>query len=186
MAEYKTFNVHELYPEGYTFDWAAFEADPENYEFTKEDIAFLNAQELAEYENRVPMTSYEKQLLRKWVASGHSVTESPGSRYLPDRYPPQDFIETYRTDREIRKAVRGMSPVEKEAYLKSIIGWTDEDASEPAGPDPTGKSPNVSDSDAVDELRRQNACLWMFIAQEGCLQEAKDFLDESGDIPLLF
>jgi hypothetical protein len=50
MSDRKRFNVHDLYPSDYCFDWAAFEADPEHYKFTAEDIAYSNAMELERYE----------------------------------------------------------------------------------------------------------------------------------------
>jgi len=46
MARRKPFNVHDLYPADYCFNWEAFEADPERYVFTKDDIAYSNAMEL--------------------------------------------------------------------------------------------------------------------------------------------
>jgi len=78
MAEKKPFNVQDLYPEDYYFDSDAFYADPEGYKFTADDIAYFNAAELERYEAEVPMSPYEKRLLRKWVASGHSPAENPG------------------------------------------------------------------------------------------------------------
>ena len=42
----KKFDIHSLYPEDYRFDWKSFEADPDHYVFTKEDIAYSNAMEL--------------------------------------------------------------------------------------------------------------------------------------------
>jgi hypothetical protein len=73
----KEFNIHDLYPADYCFNWEKFEADPEHYEFTPEDIAYSNAMELEKYEEETPMTPYEKRALRRWVASGHSVMEPP-------------------------------------------------------------------------------------------------------------
>ena len=67
MAKNKVFNVHDLYPEDYCFDYESFYADPEGYVFTPDDIAYYNAMELERYEQEVPMTYYEKTLLRKWV-----------------------------------------------------------------------------------------------------------------------
>ena len=52
MATRKRFSVHDLYPADYCFDWDAFEADPEHYQFTAEDIAYSNAMELEEYERK--------------------------------------------------------------------------------------------------------------------------------------
>ena len=75
MAKRKSFNVHDLYPADYHFDYEAFSANPEAYVFTPEDIAYYNAMELERYEREVPMTPYEKSLLRKWVITGHNPRE---------------------------------------------------------------------------------------------------------------
>ena len=127
MARRKVFNVHDLYPANYSFDYQAFAADPEGYVFTPEDIAYDNAMELERYEFEVPMTPYEKRLLRKWVISGHNPREMPPSRYLClTGSEPYDFLDVYRMDREIRKAIRGLNKVEKEAYIKDYMGWTND------------------------------------------------------------
>ena len=128
MAKRKHFSVHDLYPEDCCFDHEAFEADPENYRFTAEDHAYLNALELERYEAAVPMTPYERRLLRRWVLSGHSVHDNPGSRYIciAGHHPASDFLDVYRMDREIRAAIRDMSPEEQEAYLKAYTGWRDD------------------------------------------------------------
>lgn len=43
MAKNKVFNVHDLYPADYCFDYESFDADPEGYVFTQDDIAYFNA-----------------------------------------------------------------------------------------------------------------------------------------------
>ena len=53
----------------YDIDEDAFYADPENYQFSEDEIRSLNARALEDYEHRVPMTPAEKRALRKWVAS---------------------------------------------------------------------------------------------------------------------
>ena len=124
MAKYKAFNVHDLYPADYVFPWDKFESDPEGYQFTSEDIAYTNAMELEEYELKTPMTPYEKRALRRWVAAGHSVRETPPSRY-PCAYPSHpapDFLDVYRTDRELDAATKGMSKAQKLAYLQEYTG----------------------------------------------------------------
>ena len=132
MGRNRTFNVHGLYPEDYCFDQAAFEADPEGYQFTSDDIAYFNAMELERYETSVPMTPYERRLLRKWVISGHSPRENPGSRYIClSGSEPYDFLDVYRMDMEIRRDTKGMSAEQKEAYLKAYTGWTDMDDTDP-------------------------------------------------------
>lgn len=135
MAKNKVFNVHDLYPADYCFDYGSFDADPEGYVFTQDDIAYFNAMELERYEQEVPMSSYERRLLRQWVMSGHNPRENPGSRYLClSGSKPYDFLDVYRMDREIRRDTKGMNKSEKEAYLKKYMGW--EDAPEDNSPWP--------------------------------------------------
>lgn len=131
MAKSKVFNVHDLYPKDYSFDYAAFEANPEAYVFTQDDIAYYNAMELERYEREVPMSRYERKLLRKWVMDGHNPRENPGSKYLClSCATDYDFLDIYRMDREIRLDMKGMSKSEQEAYLKEYMGWTDDSADE--------------------------------------------------------
>ena len=42
MARNKFFNVHDLYPADYCFDYESFYADPEGYVFTPDDIYAIN------------------------------------------------------------------------------------------------------------------------------------------------
>lgn len=127
MANRKVFNVHDLYPADYCFDYQAFAADPEGYVFTPEDIAYYNAMELERYELEVPMTYYEKKLLRQWVISGHNPRENPGSKYLClTGSEPYDFLTVHRMDKEIRRDMKGMSKDEQKAYLMEYMGWTDD------------------------------------------------------------
>ena len=56
MARRKPFNVHELYPTDYCFNRDAFEADPERYVFTKDDLAYFNAIELTPEGNNIIQT----------------------------------------------------------------------------------------------------------------------------------
>ena len=129
MARNKVFNVHDLYPADYYFNYRAFEANPEAYVFTPDDIAYFNAMELERYEQEVPMTYYEKTLLRKWVMSGHSPSENPGSRYLClTGSEPYDFLDVHRMDKEIRRDMKGMSKAEQKAYLMEYMGWTDDES----------------------------------------------------------
>ncbi len=129
MARNKFFNVHDLYPKDYCFDYKAFYADPEGYEFTPEDIAYYNAMELEHYEQEVPMTYYEKTLLRKWVMAGHSPHEMPPSRYLClTGSEPYDFLDIHRMDKEIRQDMKGMNKDGQKAYLMEYMGWTDDES----------------------------------------------------------
>ena len=127
----KKFNVHDLYPENYSFDSEAFFANPAGYVFTPDDIAYINAMELERYEREVPMTYYEKTLLRKWVMEGHSPREAPASRYIClTGSEPYDFLAIHRMDKEIRQAMKGMNKEEQKAYIMEYTGWTDDEPAE--------------------------------------------------------
>lgn len=160
----------------YAFDYAAFYADPEGYEFTEEDNRYFNAIELERYEQTVPMTPAEKRALRKWVAAGNSVSENPGSRYVCSDgcYPPMDFLAVYRLDKELDKALKGKSKTEKEHYLKDYFGY---------------ESPEEKLQQAEDQFRklqRESYYLWMFISSQGLWEEAHEFLEDNMDEPMLF
>ena len=107
----------------YDFNYEAFPAGPGHCRYTEEELRDIRARELDDYESRVPMTPAEKRALRKWVASGHSAAESPGSKYICDIG--MDFLDVYRADHEIAAAIRGMTRAEKTAYIKEYTGYVD-------------------------------------------------------------
>ena len=191
MANKHKFDIQELYPADYSFDWKAFEADPEHYEFTADDIAYSNAMELEKYEMETPMTPSEKRALRRWVASGHSVMEMPPTRYAciyPD-HPAPGFLEVYRTDRELDAATKGMSKDEKIAYLKDYIGYVDE-------PEEVRKAREANEQlhrqtpekakETIRLLQRKICYMWMFLSQEGLWDEAEEYLKDHMDEPTPF
>ena len=127
MSKRKKFNVHDLYPDDYCFDWDSFEKNPEGYTFTKDDIAYMNAIDLERYEAENEMSAYEKKLVRNWVLDGHSPYENPGSKYLcMTGSEPYDFLTVYRMDGEIQHEMKGMNKAERMAYLKEYMGWVDD------------------------------------------------------------
>ena len=134
-------------------------------------------EEYEDYIETTPMTAYERRLLRKWVSEGHSVSQSPGSKYLPDRYPPADFLETYREDREITQAIKGMTKEETETYLKEYTDWTEPDPEQKAYLDIKGScsAPTIN---YIRSLQRELCHLWEFIWNEGIGDEAREFVDE--------
>ena len=176
MAKYKAFNVHDLYPADYVFPWDKFESDPEGYRFTREDIAYTNAMELEEYEFKTPMTPYEKRALRRWVAAGHSVRETPPSRYpcAYPSYPPPDFLEVYRTDKELDAATKGMSKAQKLAYLQEYTGLQAETQEE------------RQQREENELLHKQTPEAWMYLAQEGLYEDADAFVKNHMDEPTPF
>lgn len=101
-----------------------------NENVTRKDAQEFYDQELEEYEKTTSMTASEKRALRKWVRSGHSLNENPGSRYLTDQYPPLDFLSCYRQDKEIEKAIQDMTEDQQKAYLMDYMGWTDDSGEE--------------------------------------------------------
>ena len=191
MARRKPFNVHDLYPADYCFNWEAFEADPERYVFTKDDIAYSNAMELEKYEQETPMTPYEKRALRRWVASGHSVMETPPSRYacIHCCYPPPSFLDVYREDKQLDAATRGMTKSEKASYLKEYVGFPEESAEEQAQREANQhlheQTPEAA-REVIRTLQRKIFYLSTFLAEQGLSSEAEDYLSDHMDTPALF
>ena len=68
----------------------------------------LLKQELREYEKTTPMTEEEKEALHEWVAAGNSVHEN-GSMASYEGGRPVDFLDVYREEEEIRRALDSMS-----------------------------------------------------------------------------
>ena len=190
-ATKKRFSIHDLYPADYCFDWDAFEKDPDNYQFTEEDIAYSNAMELEEYEAVTPMTPYEKRALRKWVASGHSVRQAPPSKYccIYPSDPAPDFLEVYRTDKELDKATRGMSSEQRTAYLKDYIGYVDETEEERTERARNERLHEQTPDEVKEKIRRMQREIfytWMFLSREGIYEDAEEFVREHMDEPIPF
>ena len=162
----------------YDVDDDALYADPEHYRFSEKEIRSLNVRALEEYELRVPMTPAEKRALRKWVASGHSVGESPGSKYICDIG--MDFLDVYRADHEIAAAIRGKTKAEKIAYIKEYTGYVDPTPEELERMDAIRNTP-VYVQKKYGKLSRKLFLLWEFLAVEGLCQEAREYLEEHKD-----
>ena len=162
----------------YDVDDDALYADPEHYRFSGKEIRSLNVRALEEYELRVPMTPAEKRALRKWVASGHSVGESPGSKYICDIG--MDFLDVYRADHEIAAAIRGKTKAEKIAYIKEYTGYVDPTPEELERMDAIRNTP-VYVQKKYEKLSRKLFLLWEFLAVEGLCQEAREYLEEHKD-----
>ena len=151
-------------------------AYPELYGLTADDVHKI---EQEEYIRRTLMTAAEKKALRKWIASGHSVHESPGSKYICDL--DMDFLDVYRADHEIAKAIRGKTEEERIAFIKEYTGYTDPTPEELARMDAIKHTP-VYVQRRYEALYRQISLLWDYIAEEGLLAEAKEYLqDHDGD-----
>ena len=191
MARRKPFNVHDLYPADYYFDWNAFNSDPERYEFTKDDLAYFNAIELEQYEQEIPMTPYEKRALRKWVASGHSVRDMPPSRYpcVHCCYLPPTFLDVYREDRQLDAATKGMTRAEKAAFLKEYLGFHEESEEERTRREENNRLHEQTPEAArkvIHNLQRKIFYLTIFLAEQGLSDESEEYLNEHMDEPAPF
>ena len=82
---------------------------------SKEKRQFLK-KELKEYEKTTPMTENERKILHEWVAAGNSVHEN-GSMAVYEGGRPVDFLDVYREEEEIRRALDAMSHEEGSKYL---------------------------------------------------------------------
>lgn len=87
---------------------------------SKEKRRFLK-QELKEYEKITPMTEEEKVILHEWVADGNSVHEN-GSMASYEGGRPMDFLDVYREEEGIRRALSSMSYEEGSKYLLEEYG----------------------------------------------------------------
>lgn len=159
----------------------------ENMEFTPEEIQRFNEEELEEYESKVAMTPAEKRALRKWVSGGHSVAENPGSRYICTygMYPPPDFLDVYRMDREIRAELKGKSRAERIAYLKEYVGYQDETPEEKKQREDAANTPD-SVKEYIHKLEREVFYLWLFLSRENMEAEAREYVAENRDEPIPF
>ena len=157
--------------------------DDPKYSYEEARIRAMNFRDLAELEEKVPLTASEKRALRKWVASGHSWRESPGSRYVCDIG--MDFLQVYRTDHEIAAATRGMTPEEKVAYIKEYTGYTDPTPEELERTEAVKATP-VYVQKKYEEMYRKMFLLWRYLAEEGLWNEASEYLEEHKDDEMPF
>ncbi|MCD8300182.1 MAG: hypothetical protein LUC41_03295 [Clostridiales bacterium] len=83
--------------------------DPENCPFHRacmdersyhRDDPKLHYKQYRPYVDGQYVTHEEKRILRKWVESGHSVYDSPGSPFIKNTSR-DSFLETYRRDKKI-------------------------------------------------------------------------------------
>lgn len=86
----------------------------------KERKHFLK-QELKEYEKITPMTQKERAVLREWVKAGNSVHEN-GSFVCYEGGCPADFLDVYREEEEIRRALASRTYEEGSKYLLEKYG----------------------------------------------------------------
>lgn len=147
----------------------------EDLKFDKQEFLW---EQFDEYISKNVITSYERKLLRKWVSDGYSVYENPGSKYLMDSYPPQDFLEVYREDKKITELLKNKTPEEKEDFLKDYMGY--EEIYERS--EPTAEEIKTH----VKKLEHQLFYLWEYVCSENLWSEAKEYIEEHEDAPILF
>ena len=157
----------------------------DNTEFTKEEMQEYLLDQYKEYISFTPMTPYERRLLYKWVASGHSVYTSPGSKYLPDGGSYKSFLEVYRIDRDLSIEMKGMKPAERVSYLKAVTGWV-EPTPEEVLDFRARKAANDDVKAYVRVIQRELSHLWDFVWQEGLLDDARAYVDELKDEETFF
>ena len=132
------------------------------------------------------LNKHERNLLREWLQAGHSVYETVESRYLPGpAYPPMDFIDAYRLDRSLGKAMSGMTRAERIDYLKDYAGYEDPSPEEMAMERAKGNTPKLVE-EHVRRLEREVFNLWNFIWQEGLGDEAREFVEDHKDEEIPF
>ena len=138
--------------------------------------------EYREYVDKYPLTGYERRLLRGWVKDGHSVYETVESAYLPGpAWPPMDFIDAHRLDRELREAMKGMKPAERGEYLKNYLGYEDAEPCRETAEEKLGRA-----KCHINDLEKQAFLLWQYLAGEGLVSEAMEFLEDHKDEELPF
>ncbi|MER2056550.1 MAG: hypothetical protein ABTB30_14800 [Clostridia bacterium] len=98
-----------------------------------------------------------------------------------------EFLEVYRTDREIDRALQGKNPGEKEAYLKELLGYEEEPAEEKELRKAKVETPEPV-NEHIRKLERELFHTWAFIIGEGLCSEATEYLEEHKDeeIPFLW
>ena len=151
----------------------------------------LEAMELDRYEASTPMTPEEKRALRRWVSSGHSVKEAPPSKYpcAHCSYPPPDFLDVYRTDREIDREIKGMTEEEALSWLRENYGPAPECPEEeeecPENELVYDETPEEAHR-IIRSLQRRIFHLCMFLAREGLDDEADEYLRTHMEEPAPF
>lgn len=137
------------------------------------------------------MTTAEKRALRHWVASGHSVRETPPSRYACVHCctPPPDFLDVLRIDKEIDAATKGMSEEETLAYLREYSGCPAESSEERRERIANERLHEQTPEEVKQKIRllqRKLSYIWMFLAEEGLYEEAHDYVNNHMDEPTPF
>ena len=132
----------------------------------------LLKQELREYEKATPMTEEEREALHEWVAAGNSVHEN-GSMASYEGGRPIDFLDVYREEEEIRRALDSMGYDEGSKYLLEEYGIDRDGVTTPEPP-------------TYEELKEKTNRLYKtcflyreFLAANNLREEAYEYVRES-------
>lgn len=131
-----------------------------------------------EYLKKTPMTPNERKAVRSWMDEGHCILEPWSSRNLPGpMYPPYDFLDCYRLDREVERDTAGMTEEEKIRYLKEMWGYFDD-------PHDIGSLEDARYH--IRQLNRKLFTLWHYLDEEGLWDDAQEYLEEHKDDQMPF
>ena len=145
------------------------------------EISRMNWIEYKDFVQSNPMSSEELKALQKWVASGHSVYETPEAKYVCDPvWPPRDFLMTYREEKELEEEMDGLTEEERIDYLKGYMGYTEPTEERLAEQEAKAATPKIIE-DRVRRLERNMYHLWEFVWKEGLGDEAEDYVKERRD-----
>ena len=134
----------------------------------------LLKQELREYEKVTPMTEEEREALHEWVAAGNSVHEN-GSMASYESGRPVDFLDVYREEEEIRRALESMSYDEGSKYLLEEYGIDRDGVTTP-------KPPTYEElKEKANRLYRTCFLYWEFLAANNLCEEAYEYVREHID-----
>lgn len=149
----------------------------EQFTMTEEEKREYIKEVNEEFMKKTPMTPEERKAVRSWMAEGHCILEPWESPNLPGpMYPPYDFLDCYRLDREIERETAGMNRDEKIRYLKEYWGW-DDDEKEAEKPAATLEEAR----EQIRTLKHTLTNLWLYLMQEGLWDEADEYLKEHKD-----
>ena len=139
----------------------------------KEKMQLLK-RELREYEKVTIMTGEERAALHEWVAAGNSVHEN-GSMASYENGRPVDFLDVYREEEEIRRALESMSYDEGSKYLLEEYGIDRDGVTTP-------KPPTYEElKEKANRLYRTCFLYWEFLAANNLCEEAYEYVREHID-----
>lgn len=145
---------------------------------SKEKRQFLK-KELKEYEKITPMTAAERKVLHEWVAAGYSVHEN-SSMAVYEGGRPVDFMDVYREEEDIRRALNTMNYEEWSKYLLEEYGIDRDSIMTP-------KPPSYEElKKKANRLYRTCLLYWEVLVANDLRDEAYEYVREHIDEELPF